>query len=640
MLPVKMFARTLALAIGLTLGACGGGGGETPVAAPTSLSYPSPATATAGQVMTVLMPTVTGTVTSYSLSSTSPALPAGISINPANGRISGTPIAVAAQATYVVVASNAAGNTTYNLVLTVAAPPAPTVNISFSPNPVVQGTPSTVTWSTTNATTCMASGAWSGARAAAGTVSISTAAVGAFAHTLTCQNVVAASGSASATLTVNEPPKFTLGSMTTRSVTGDIPADSATLGLSQFVDLDGDGWGDLFATGAYYPGNGNNPIPRPGYVAFGGPGGYTAAAQSKFPWANMTSIHAREFAFEDFNADGVRDIFVADHGYDAHPFPGFQNQLFLSQAGMPSWVNATANLPQQWDFTHSVCTGDVNADGNVDILANNEVLSDAYFLKGDGAGHFTKDGQILPAQPGQPLSAKRGLTSCSLTDLDGDGYPELILGTAIERGSPHILWNAGGSYAANTVAAGTITPLPGPTGLGSNWLIYEMQATDLNRDGRQDLIVVAQAHVWEGGWEFQFLVNQGNRQFVDETATYLRDGAAVRGLPTASNATWIQFLVPSDLNGDGRMDYWVDANASGKPLNENLPLALIRQADGHFVPIKVGELRAAAGNPQSFLGSYRYVNRGPLLPGEFARPYGQPISHGAIRVESWPITFR
>ncbi len=85
---------------------------------PSNLSYPSPNTFTQGVAITNLNPTVTGTVTSYSVS---PALPAGLSLNTSTGVISGTPTIVTATATYTVTASNAGGSTSFGVVITVNA---------------------------------------------------------------------------------------------------------------------------------------------------------------------------------------------------------------------------------------------------------------------------------------------------------------------------------------------------------------------------------------------------------------------------------------------------------------------------------------------------------------------------------------
>ena len=81
--------------------------------------------------MTALLPTVSGTVSSYSVS---PALPAGLSLNTTTGVISGIPTATAAKATYLITASNAGGDTTFSLSLTVVWAGSLNVAISGLPN--------------------------------------------------------------------------------------------------------------------------------------------------------------------------------------------------------------------------------------------------------------------------------------------------------------------------------------------------------------------------------------------------------------------------------------------------------------------------------------------------------------------------
>ncbi len=70
--------------------------------------------------MTPLSPTVTGSVTSWTVA---PALPGGIAINATTGVISGTPAAIAALAVYTITATNAGGSTTFALSLKVDPPP-------------------------------------------------------------------------------------------------------------------------------------------------------------------------------------------------------------------------------------------------------------------------------------------------------------------------------------------------------------------------------------------------------------------------------------------------------------------------------------------------------------------------------------
>jgi hypothetical protein len=129
------------LLVGAVLSACGGGedSGTTPppgTVAPSNLSYPSPQTLIAGQAATPINPTVTGTVTSFSVS---PVLPAGLVLNTGTGQITGTPSAVVAQASYIITAANSAGSTTFSFAVAVN-PAAPTALTYASPQTLTVGT--------------------------------------------------------------------------------------------------------------------------------------------------------------------------------------------------------------------------------------------------------------------------------------------------------------------------------------------------------------------------------------------------------------------------------------------------------------------------------------------------------------------
>jgi Putative Ig domain len=87
----------------LALTACGGGGGGSPSHQSATLSYPSGTqTFVVGTAIAALTPTITGTLTTFSVS---PALPAGLILDTSKGSISGTPSAVSAATTYTVSAS-------------------------------------------------------------------------------------------------------------------------------------------------------------------------------------------------------------------------------------------------------------------------------------------------------------------------------------------------------------------------------------------------------------------------------------------------------------------------------------------------------------------------------------------------------
>ena len=93
----------------------------TEIPPPSNLVYPATTiTSLVGQAIAQDVPSVTGTVTSYSVS---PSLPTGLTLNTTTGAISGTPTVVAAQANYSVTASNTTGSTSAALKITINPQP-------------------------------------------------------------------------------------------------------------------------------------------------------------------------------------------------------------------------------------------------------------------------------------------------------------------------------------------------------------------------------------------------------------------------------------------------------------------------------------------------------------------------------------
>jgi uncharacterized protein (TIGR03118 family) len=88
--------------------------------------------------------------------------------------------------------------------------PSASVNIAVSPTSVTAGQSATITWSSTNASVCTASGAWSGAEPANGTTTVNTTTAGSEVFTLTCGGGTYGNNRASATLTVNAASAFSL----------------------------------------------------------------------------------------------------------------------------------------------------------------------------------------------------------------------------------------------------------------------------------------------------------------------------------------------------------------------------------------------------------------------------------------------
>lgn len=141
----RSWQRSLAALIATALAACGGGGGggKSGITPPAHLSYSDDETICMVDLpVSVNAPAVTGQVDVFTIS---PALPAGLALDPLAGAISGTPTALAARRKYTVSATNGGGVARCEIHIAVVAPP----RFAY----VVSETDSTISIFTADATT-------------------------------------------------------------------------------------------------------------------------------------------------------------------------------------------------------------------------------------------------------------------------------------------------------------------------------------------------------------------------------------------------------------------------------------------------------------------------------------------------------
>ena len=259
------------------------------------------------------------------------------------------------------------------------------------------------------------------------------------------------------------------------------------------ADLNGDGNEDLIILGTDYPdGQSTSYSPQPGRVLLGdGDGGFALAPSELYPVDTLNTVHPRSVPFGDLNGDGGLDMFVAAHGWDADPFPGEQNRLYLSLPG-GGWRDATDELPQVSDFTHSAAIGDVRGRGILDIIVGTSYGGMPYALLNNGDGSFVLNRTILPVGPGETMDAytSHNCPGTVLTDLDDNGLPELIV--TADRSSPDngnhnssVLWNRSGAFREQDK---TVLPMPAP--FAETHIDLDAASIDADGDSMLDLIVV------------------------------------------------------------------------------------------------------------------------------------------------------
>ncbi len=159
-----------------SLAACSGGSSAPPPPAPTVSLGAAPGSVPGGGSATLTWTSTNATACTGSGAWTGSEATSG----------STSTGAIAATSSYTLTCTGGGGSAMASTTVTVVPPP--TVSVIAQPASIVSGQSSTLTWTTTNATSCSASGGWTGAKATSGTAS--TAAIAATTtFTLDCTGI-------------------------------------------------------------------------------------------------------------------------------------------------------------------------------------------------------------------------------------------------------------------------------------------------------------------------------------------------------------------------------------------------------------------------------------------------------------------
>jgi FG-GAP-like repeat/FG-GAP repeat len=208
-------------------------------------------------------------------------------------------------------------------------------------------------------------------------------------------------------------------------------------------------------------------------------------------------------------------------------------------------------------------SGDVDGDGDIDLVVANEETSTIAIFRNSGTGGFTRK----PVMTSDGFPTDQYPTGAAIADFNGDGIPDVA--TANFHGESVSILLGAGTGSAYTFGASANYPAAAG-GETSN-----LAVGDLNGDGVPDVIATNQM-----GSSISVFLGRPNGTL--GATTNLPVGVPNWGSPSMPYSVAI-----ADFDGDGKADAAVADNASGRII------VLLGNGDGTFRPTEYPHINGA-----------------------------------------------
>lgn len=309
----------------------------------------------------------------------------------------------------------------------------------------------------------------------------------------------------------------------------------------------------------------------------------------------------------DLDGDGYNDLVVAN-SYDGTVSVMVNNtdKNFIGSAGtFPTYAVGTG-IGDAFDIK----LGDVDNDGDLDIIGVNAASRNAFVLPGDGLGGF---GSPISTPALTTTGSPRGL---DVGDIDGDGNLDAVIVNDIDNNVQILLGNGDGTFAVGDTY-----------GVGDR--PFSITLTDINGDERLDILTTNRFDN-----TITILHGQGDGNFV-------LHGDALGSNPTLPDAgAYPTDLIVVDANGDLVPDIvatgYHSTNVYTLPGADGIYLSpVVDIVSGNAPPVAVADSATTDEDTAvtiTVLANDSDAEDGSPLPGTVTAAFG--ATHGTVSINA------
>ncbi|HTC64611.1 MAG TPA: VCBS repeat-containing protein [Candidatus Saccharimonadales bacterium] len=263
------------------------------------------------------------------------------------------------------------------------------------------------------------------------------------------------------------------------------------------------------------------------------------------PATQRTQIKSASILSGDLNKDGNADVVSINSN-------SIQSSVTVFLGNGDGTFQAGADYGLPGANAHYAVLDDLNGDGILDLLVSSDSPTFAFSIFfGNGDGTFQPPRIFTPPNPN--LNFNQAFITA---DVNGDGIKDIVTAQG------QVFLGKGDGVSFTGISQPTIFPGSSST----NNLVRSIVAADFNHDGKMDLAT-------DNGSVIRIYVGQG-------------DGTFAAG-PTYSTIPNSGLLTATDLDGDGNIDLWTGYGGngiySGDGYLPDVAYALMGKGDGTFV---------------------------------------------------------